>query len=429
MIMEIRVGIKTDGTPILRKEGEFTVLENMLIGDGFHWRKTIRAVLSGRIELLERDERGKMKEKPSEEVVTDAEVIKEFKIIEEAEIVKKSEFIKESEVIEESDREGSREVEPEDNVSLINVLPVETYLECVVASEMNPAAPVEFLKAHAVISRSWVIGKILNLHPCDTNGQINTDNCLIGWDDTGSHRRFHVCSDDHCQRYQGIQDVHPVSLQAIRDTADEVLISERGNIVDARFSKCCGGVTELFSTCWQPVAPDCIKSIKDPWCDLSRLDPKSRRLLLSGVLKDYDLSTPGYGYRWETVIEKAEIERNLKEKFHRNIGKLLKVIPLHRGPSGRIDLIRLEGTKASIDLGKELWIRRLFSATHLYSSAFEMEDTGDKLKLSGAGWGHGVGLCQIGAANMAARGATYKEILAFYYPGARLDKNPKLIGV
>lgn len=364
--MEIKVGIKTDGEPILRKEGEFTVLENMLIGDGFHWEKSIRAVLSGKLESM----------KP-----------------------------------------GNLEM---DNVSLINTLPVETYLECVVGSEMNPEAPVEFLKAHAVISRSWVVGKIRNIHPCDSEGQLNLPDRLIGWDDTGNHRLFHVCSDDHCQRYQGLQQVHPLSLQAIRNTANEVLISNKGKIVDTRFSKCCGGVTEIFSTCWQPVEMDCIKSIEDPWCDLSGLSPQSRRLLLSGVLKDYDLSTPGYGYRWETEITKEEIEKNLKEKFSRDIGKLLKVTPLHRGASRRIDLIRLEGTESCIDIGKELWIRRLFSATHLYSSAFDIEDLGDKLRLSGAGWGHGVGLCQIGAANMAANGVTYQDILAFYYPGSSL---------
>ncbi|MCH5240575.1 MAG: SpoIID/LytB domain-containing protein [Muribaculaceae bacterium] len=369
--MEIRVGIKTAGDPILKKEGEFTLLENMLIGDGFHWERIIRAGLSGKVEILKTDNR-------------------------------------------------------EDNVSLINTLPVETYLECVVGSEMNPEAPIEFLKAHAVISRSWVVGKILNLHPCDSEGKINAEGRLIGWDDTGSHQGFDVCSDDHCQRYQGLQKVHPTALQAIRTTADEVLISERGNIIDARFSKCCGGVTELFSTCWQPLEPDCISSIRDPWCDLSVLPLQSRRLLLSGVLKDYDLSTPGYGYRWETEIAKTEIEKNLKEKFGRSIGKLLKVIPLHRGPSKRIDLIRLEGTESCLEIGKELWIRRLFSANHLYSSAFDIEDLGDKLRLSGAGWGHGVGLCQIGAANMAANGASYEEILKFYYPGAILTKNPKL---
>lgn len=363
--MEIRVGIKTDGEPVLRKEGEVTVLENMLIGDGFHWEKSIRALLIGKVETVKLEKW-------------------------------------------------------EDNISLINTLPVETYLECVVGSEMNPSAPVEFLKAHAVISRSWVMGKILNLHPCDPIGQINTERRLIGWDDTGSHQLFHVCSDDHCQRYQGLQKVHPISLQAIRSTANEILVSDRGNVVDARFSKCCGGITELFSTCWQAVEIDCIKSVKDPWCDLSALSIQNRRLLLSGVLKDYDLSTPGYGYRWETEIDKAEIEKNLKEKFGRNIGRLLKVTPLHRGASGRIDLMRLEGTESYLDIGKELWIRRLLSPSHLYSSAFEIEDLGEKLKLHGAGWGHGVGLCQIGAANMAAKGATYKEILAFYYPGARI---------
>ncbi|MCH5241541.1 MAG: SpoIID/LytB domain-containing protein [Muribaculaceae bacterium] len=384
--MEVRVGIKTEGEPILRKDGEFIVLENMLIGDGFHWERTIRAILSGKVELLKI---GKSKDK------------------------------------KDTEENEHNQFQSEDRISLINSLPLETYLECVVGSEMNPSAPIEFLKAHAVISRSWVLGKILNIHFCDSEGHINTEDRLIGWDDTGIHRRFHVCSDDHCQRYQGLQPVHPTSLKAIQDTADEILISDKGNVIDARFSKCCGGVTELFSTCWQPVELDYIKSFNDPWCDLSGLSLQSRRLLLSGVLKDYDLSTPGYGYRWETEITKAEIESNLRKKFGRDIGKLLKVIPLHRGPSRRIDLIRLEGTQSSLDIGKELWIRRLLSPNHLYSSAFDIEDLGDKLKLHGSGWGHGVGLCQIGAANMAAKGASYEEILTFYYPGARLIKNPK----
>lgn len=388
-MIEIRVGIKTDSKPVLGKEGEFTILENMLIGDGFHWEKTIRCRLSGKVEHI----------KPIPRKKDNARVAHR-----------------------KSDSREKDYIEAEDKVTLINTLPLETYLECVVGSEMNPASPLEFLKAHAVISRSWALGKIQNLHPCDPEGQSNTNHHLIGWDDTGSHKFFHVCSDDHCQRYQGHQEVHPISLQAIRDTANEVLVSEKGNLVDARFSKCCGGVTELFSTCWQPVEIDCIKSIKDPWCDLSDLSPQSRRLLLSGVLKDYDLSTPGYGFRWETEITKAEIGRNLKEKFGMDIGRILKVTPLHRGPSHRIDLIRLEGSESYLDMGKELWIRRLLSSSHLYSSAFDIEDFGDKLKLRGRGWGHGVGLCQIGAAHMAANGATYSEILAFYYPGAILSK-------
>ena len=392
--MEIRVGIKTKGEPVLRKEGDHIILENMLIGDGFHWEKSIRAILIGKVESLETGQ---------------------------------TESGRNGEPGFGSDGEECRDIPSEDNVTLINTLTVEKYLECVVGSEMNPKAPAEFLKAHAVISRSWVVGKILSLHPCGSEGQINKEDCLIGWEDTGNHQLFHVCSDDHCQRYQGLQKVHPTSLQAIRDTAEEVLISDRGNIVDARFSKCCGGVTELFSTCWQGVEMDCIKSIRDPWCDLSGHSPNARRLLLSGVLKEYDLSTPGYGYRWETEITKAEIERNLREKFGRNIGKLLRVMPLHRGPSQRIDLLRLEGTDSCLDIGKELWIRRLFSTNHLYSSAFEIEDSGSRLKLRGKGWGHGVGLCQIGAAHMAAKGATYEEILAFYYPGSRLNKIRELV--
>lgn len=386
--MEIRVGIKTAGEPVLKQEGEFSVLENMLIGHGFHWERSIRAFLSGKVELYKSGD---------EDERSACGGIKSW-------------------------GEGNRLAGYKDKVSLVNTLPVETYLECVVGSEMNPKAPVEFLKAHAVISRSWVVGKILNLHQCGSEGKMDIGGCIVGWDDTGSHQGFHVCSDDHCQRYQGHQKVHPTALEAIQSTADEVLVSGSGKVIDARFSKCCGGVTELFSTCWQPIETDCIESINDPWCDLSGLSVQNRRLLLSNILKDYDLSTSGYGFRWETEITKEEIERNLKEKFGRDIGKILKVTAIHRGPSRRIDMLRLEGADSCLEIGKELWIRRLLSASHLYSSAFDIEDLGDRLKLHGAGWGHGVGLCQIGAAHMAYKGAGYEEILSFYYPGATLTK-------
>lgn len=370
--MEIKVGIKTDGLPIVREDRDFYLVENMLIGDGFHWQKNIEAKLPGKIYLF--------------------------------------------------DKKGGMSKDNE-KVSMINVLPLEKYLECVVGSEMNPLAPIEFLKAHAVISRSWAMGKILNLHPAGENGFIAAADSLIGWEDTGAHQDFHVCSDDHCQRYQGLQPISSKALQAIRETDGEVLVSEKGEIVDARFSKCCGGKTELFDTCWQNLQVDCLQSFKDPWCDLSGLSLSSRRSLLGSILKDYDLKTEEYGYAWETGISKKEIKKNLKEKFGRDVGEILSLKPLHRGPSRRINMLRIYGSQGYLDLGKELWIRRLLSSSHLYSSAFEILDTGDAFKLIGHGWGHGVGLCQIGAANMAFNGKIYQEILSFYYPGSHLQKH------
>ena len=372
----INVGIKTFGKPILEKVGDKTLLCNMLIGDGFHWQSQIKAILPGEITILDQ---------PSESLPESVE----------------------------------------DNVTLVNTLPLETYLECVVGSEMNPEAPIEFLKAHAVISRSWALGKILGVHPFGEEGKENDENRLIGWDDTSSHQGFHVCSDDHCQRYQGLQTISQKALEAINSTTGEVLVDRNGSLVDARFSKCCGGKTELFSTCWQSFDVNCLESVEDPWCNLSGMPKEEKDNLLSGILKNYDVATQGYGYRWETQITKSEVRENLQKKFGRNIGEIRSMEPMERGESGRIRLLRIHGTKGYLDLGKELWIRRLLSPTHLYSSAFGIDDRGEHFLISGKGWGHGVGLCQIGAANMGARGYSYKEILSFYYPGShlRIKKN------
>ncbi|MCH5229086.1 MAG: SpoIID/LytB domain-containing protein [Muribaculaceae bacterium] len=370
--MIINIGIRTKGIPQIRKNDNFIIVENLLIGDGFHWEKTIEARLPGEITYVNAG-------------------------------------------INNSTAYGS-------NVSLINHAPMETYLECVVGSEMNPTAPEEFLKAHAVISRSWAVGKVFDIHFKGREGSINNYNTLIGWEDTASHRGFHVCSDDHCQRYQGLQPISKEAERVIHDTEGEILVSSSGKIIDARFSKCCGGKTELFSTCWQSVDPLSIESIDDPWCDLFSLDPIERESLLKSILKDYDLATENYGFRWTSEISKKEIKENLKKRFNRDVGVIKEIDPLHRGPSGRIDLLRIYGTSGYLDLGKELWIRRLLSPTHLYSSNFEVEERGEIIKIKGRGWGHGVGLCQIGAAHMAAKGASYKEILEFYYPGSRLQK-------
>lgn len=371
-VRNVDVGIRTSGAPVLEKSGEHTFLKNMLIGDGFHWQQVIPALLPGEVIPYKAAKTG------NELALSDS------------------------------------------NISLINRVPLETYLECVVGSEMNPEAPIEFLKAHAVISRSWVLGKILNSHPNDSEGMVNNGNELIGWDDTASHKGFHVCSDDHCQRYQGLQPLENASLEAVRQTLGEVLMTPEGEVVDARFSKCCGGRTELFETCWQSRKMDCIESFDDPWCDLSGLSEEKRNKLLKTILKDYDMATQSYGFRWTSEISKDEIRENLLSKFKRDIGEILSLKVLHRGPSGRIDLLKIEDIKGSLSIGKELWIRRLLSDSHLYSSAFEIENRGDRFILHGRGWGHGAGLCQIGAANMAASGHDYRSILSFYYPGSKI---------
>ena len=384
--LKIKVGIKTAGKPDMTKSEDSTIVHNLLIGDGFHWESTMEADLPGEVS--------------------------EYGI------------------------KGNKITEADRSITLVNHLPIETYLECVVGSEMNPNAPMEFLKAHAVISRSWALGKVLGSHKYDNSGYVDEKDCLIGWDDNEGHQGFHVCSDDHCQRYQGRQPIDPVALQAIRETAGEVLISTAGEsgdwesnsglhslpVVDARFSKCCGGRTEIFSSCWQDEEVAGIESFEDPWCNLSALSESKRNRLLTSILKDYDLDTQGYGFRWMSEISKTDIRANLKNRFGRDVGEITSIEPLRRGPSGRISLLRIRGSEGILDLGKELWIRRLLSPSHLYSSAFEAEDRGDKILLHGKGWGHGAGLCQIGAASMAAHGHDYREILTFYYPDTELKR-------
>lgn len=350
----------TDGAPSLSREGNFHRLDNMLIGNGFHWQRPISVLLPG--EIIPHDGTG---------------------------------------------------------ISLLNRLPVEQYLECVVGSEMNPLSPPEFLKAHAIISRSWAVGKVLRSHTESSEGKKNEAGEIIDWNDTADHSGFDVCSDDHCQRYQGIQPISEAALRAIRESAGQVLVDKDGAIVDARFSKCCGGRTEIFSTCWQDREISCLESFEDPWCDLTSLSCHDRETALRSVLKDYDLSTDG-GYRWKATVSKKDIARNLREKFGRDIGKIKAIRPLETGFSGRIRLLEVSGESGILRIGKELMIRRLLAPTHLLSSAFEAEDNGDDIMLHGRGWGHGVGLCQIGAAAMALSGKSAGEILSFYYPGSKI---------
>lgn len=366
----ISVGLYTDGIPLFRKEGDLWYIDNLLIGHGFHWHRAVKAVFHGEL----------------------------------------------------SEYTGN-----EADITLVNRLPLEKYLSSVIGSEMNPAAPVEFLKAHAVISRGWALRMIDRKSDgpaSDPNMKISKegDNYIIrGWEDVGDHCGFDVCSDDHCQRYQGIQENNSALSGIIDSTRGLALLDRDGDVADTRFSKCCGGNTEIFSSCWQDTDYDYLPNIRDPYCDLSNQPGHIAARLLTNAFKDYDAATKDF-YKWEVSVEKSEVRRNLKQKFAIDIGDILSAEPMEWGSSGRIITMRVIGDMGEAIVGKELMIRRLFSDTHLYSSAFTLRDDGDSFLLSGQGWGHGVGLCQTGAAVMAEKGADFREILNFYYPHTQLTQ-------
>lgn len=301
-------------------------------------------------------------------------------------------------------------------VRAVNVVPVETYLTSVISSEMSANASLELLKAHAVISRSWLLVMM-------DNRQRTTDNCheqlredsIIRWYDSEAHVGFDVCADDHCQRYQGItRQSNPQVVEAIEATRGLVLTYE-GRICDARFSKCCGGTTEVFESCWENIRHPYLVAKKDPYCNT-----KDKRIL-SQVLNNYDQETVDF-YRWEVTYTTDELSELVKRKSGIDFGRILDLVPVERGASGRIITLKIIGEKRTLTIGKELEIRKWLSESHLYSSAFEVEKTADGFTLHGKGWGHGVGLCQIGAAVMGDQGIPYDEILTFYYPHAELTK-------
>jgi SpoIID/LytB domain protein len=333
-------------------------------------------------------------------------------------------------------------------VVVINRVPVETYLTSVISSEMSATASDELLKAHAVISRSWILSQILQKGKNDQQnpGFIETNAERIRWYDREDHLLFDVCADDHCQRYQGITRVsHPNVKKAIQATRGQILSSEN-QICDARFSKCCGGHLEAFQYCWEnsPKAyligkPDMIETGSDqglsPVPDL-RLEANAiewikgtppafchttDKQILSQVLNHYDQETTDY-YRWTVSYSVEELSDLVERRAGLHLGEIRELIPLERGVSGRITRLKCIGSIRSIILGKELEIRRTLSETHLYSSAFYVEKKNNQFVLHGAGWGHGVGLCQIGAAVMGEQGYSYQTILEHYYPGAILQK-------
>ena len=347
----------------------------------------------------------------------------------------------------------------EGKLHAINLITVEQYLESVISSEMSATNSLELLKAHAVISRSWVLLKILhksseevnseqltvNNDPATKNnekdnietGKVATDNELLTvncslltkiWDHS-DHKFYDVCADDHCQRYQGItRAASPLVKQAVEETRGWVLTDENGEICDARFSKCCGGRTELFSTCWQDKDYSYLQPVDDPYCDPAFIAtlPGGLEGLLSQVLNNYDQQTVDF-HDWEVRYTQEELTSLIEKKLQLQLGTILALEPCERGASGRLKTLRIVGSEKTVVIGKELMIRKALSETHLYSSWFDVETTTDAAGhtlfiIKGKGWGHGVGLCQIGAAAMALKGFKAEEILEHYYPGAKITK-------
>lgn len=348
-----------------------------------------------------------------------------------------------------------------DKICAINELPVERYLESVISSEMSATSSLELLKAHAVISRSWLLAQMKKRREVAESGNnffsfVKKDDRLIRWYDREDHTIFDVCADDHCQRYQGItKETSPHVAEAIRQTKGQILM-DGDDICDARFSKCCGGVTEEFQYCWEDTPKNYLSSVRDiiqgvksvgsaapaPLPSLQdeaaaeawiRSNPPAfcnttDKKILSQVLNDYDQETADF-YRWKVTLTQEKLKQLLDEKLKMNFGDILDLQAEERGKSGRISKLRIVGTEKTFVIGKELEIRRALSDTHLYSSAFvvdrcDIDEKGvpQRFDIIGAGWGHGVGLCQIGASVMGEEGFDYDAILLHYYQGAEIKK-------
>ena len=340
----------------------------------------------------------------------------------------------------------------DNNICAINELPVETYLTSVISSEMSATSSLELLKAHAVISRSWLLAQMEQRKAENNNADkqpsfFKTDEEIVRWYDREDHKRFDVCADDHCQRYQGItKAANKHVVEAIQQTAGEILTSH-GEICDARYSKCCGGAVEEFQYCWENIKKPYLQALPDALPDSTPLpdltdEAVARQWILSSpdafcnttdqkvlsqVLNDFDQETTDF-YRWNQTYSQAEVKQLLEEKLEVQFGDIIDLVPLERGKSGRIYRLKIVGKERTLIIGKELEIRRALSKSHLYSSAFIVEKAGikdgvpQKFIIKGAGWGHGVGLCQIGAAMMGKQGYRYEEILLHYYKGAEITK-------
>ncbi len=355
--MDIRVGILTAPHIEFEQREKTFILKNVRIGIGFHWDRLEDQEFAGTLEIRNN---------------------------------------------------------PDGTQTAINTIDLEEYLCSVISSEMNANSPMELLKAHAVISRSWAIRAMQK----------------------PNHEGYDVCADDHCQRYEGLRRINERAVEAVRATAGQVLINEKmvndqmvNEICDCRYYKCCGGKTEIWRTCWEDIDVPYIQSVTCDYC--KHPSPKVLRL----VLNDYDQETKDFR-DWSVTYTAEELSAIVREKSGIDFGEIIDLIPLHRGASGRIDSLKIVGTKHTEIIGKELKIRLWLSKSCLYSSWFEVEksqittalpiDRNHKSQMSnqftliGHGWGHGAGLCQIGAAVMASEGKKYEEILSYYYHNTQL---------
>ena len=334
--MEIRVGILTAPHIEFEQREHTFVLKNVRIGIGFHWDRHEDQEFAGTLEIRD-------------------------------------------------NADGTQ--------TAINTIDLEDYLCSVISSEMNANSPMELLKAHAVISRSWAIRAMQK----------------------PNHEGYQVCADDHCQRYEGLRRMNERAVQAVNATRGQVL-TYNNEICDCRYFKCCGGRTEIWRTCWEDIDVPYIQSVTCDYCKSP--SPKILRL----VLNDYDQETKDFR-DWEVTYTQEELSDIIRTKSGIDFGEIINLIPLHRGASGRIDSLKIVGTKHTEIIGKELKIRLWLSRTCLYSSWFDVKKSqiSNQFTLVGHGWGHGAGLCQIGAAVMASEGHKYEDILAYYYVGSRLS--------
>lgn len=341
-----------------------------------------------------------------------------------------------------------------DKIVAINELPVEKYLESVISSEMSATSSLELLKAHAVISRSWLLAQMKKRREVAESGNnffsfTKKEDTLIRWYDREDHTLFDVCADDHCQRYQGItKETSPHVAEAIRQTKGQILM-DGDEICDARFSKCCDGITEEFQYCWEDTPKTYLTAVRDIALGVEhtlpnltneeeaekwiRFNPPAfcntqDKKILSEVLNDYDQETVNF-YRWKETLSQEKLQQLIADKLKMDLGAILDMKAVERGKSGRISKLQIIGTEKTFTIGKELEIRRTLSDSHLLSSAFvvdkyDKDEQGvpQRFELIGAGWGHGVGLCQIGAAVMGEQGYHYDAILLHYYQGAEIKK-------
>ncbi len=344
----------------------------------------------------------------------------------------------------------------ERGLNIINEVPLESYLVSVISSEMSAANHAELLKAHAIVARSWLLAQLLGSDPAKLDRMEQPTRIkqgstieIVRWYDRESHSEFDVCADDHCQRYQGISKAFSASASEAVEATRGAVLGFAGEICDARYSKCCGGLTEVYSSAWAAKDLPYLASVYDGPGELTGYDlPLAKEKeaarwitslprayccgpspeLLERILPDFDLETRDY-YRWVVSYQADELREIVRSRLGEDPGSILALEPMARGPSGRLIRLRIAGQKCTLIIGKELEIRKVLSRSHLYSSAFvvrheENPHTGypERFILKGAGWGHGVGLCQIGAAVMAELGHASDEILAHYFRGATVRK-------